>query len=42
MKMKIDYTDLEMFHEGVVFLAKRGITFEADAYNLVIELTGGY
>ena len=40
--MKIVYTDLETFHEGVVFLVKAGLMFEANSYILTIELTGGY
>lgn len=40
--MVICYTADESFYEGIYELVKRGLTFEADAQDLSIKLTGGY
>ena len=40
--MKIHYETIDAFYQGIYILATKGLKFEADAYNLVIELTGGF
>jgi hypothetical protein len=40
--MTITYTDANQFYAGIAQLVERGLTFDADANNLIITLTGGY
>lgn len=39
---KIQYASVDEFYEGIEELIKRGLTFEAQARDLTIRLTGGY
>lgn len=40
--MTIECIDLDEFIACIAGLVKKGLTFEANAYKLVIKLTGGY
>lgn len=42
LQQSIRCTDLSQLIEVVTALVKQGLTFEANAETLVIELTGGY
>jgi hypothetical protein len=39
---RITYTTTEDFYNGILELLKRGITFDADASQLKVTLTGGF
>ncbi len=40
--MLITYDNEESFYDGISEMVKRGLTFEADAQDLHIILTGGF
>lgn len=40
--MTITYATSDSFHDGILALVTRGLTFHADHDKLTITLTGGY